>query len=359
MAASNVFAQQERLPAIEQEATSIDSQRCPFPDVLRIPGGTPPAPVLSEFPSIVRPLVGGSVWNQTAADKAFGHTFRYPVAAPNECCVITGGKLIINIKALQDGFPKGVGAANDGVNVYTGNAVVGQNSPWWLTGVTSGTTKTVTFPIPAGALTSGLLSFYVQDDTAVLSAELVIERCCLRKPCSETSLDISTGSDNGVAIAIGASDSHWTVQPPAGGVAQAVAINPGATSWVGPPPPTRWISSSPTATALGQYVYRFNFDLGREWPNRDCRLSLRYAVDNDMTMQIDNNAPFATTAALPNAFSHFNALNPAATTVVPSVGPHALTVKVTNTSGPTGLLIAGRIVCTCKRGPAAAAIATQ
>jgi hypothetical protein len=349
MAASKVPAQEDRATTIGHEPIiDIPVVRCPFPEVLRFPGGTVASPVLTEFPPAVRPVIGGSIWNQTVADKAFGHTFRYPVTTPNECCVITSGELIINLKALQTALPGVNGASgNDGVNVYSGTALVVGHVPW-TSGVTAGTVKTVTFPIAATFLTGGLLSFYVQDDTAVTSATLIITRCCLTKRCVDTSLDISTGSNNGTAIAIGANDPRWTVQAPSSGVTQAVAINPGATSWVLPPAGTRWISSSPTASAPGPYVYRFSFDLGKEFPNRECRLSLQYAVDNDMTMQLDNNASFATTTTLPNAFSHFNALHTANTPVGP-VGPHVLTVKVTNTSGPTGLLISGRIECRCKR----------
>jgi hypothetical protein len=341
--AGSLIAQDTRIPL---------ETRCPFPTTLTIAGGTVAAPVIAEFPANTQAAIVGSAWNQAAANKAFGHTFRFPVR-PRECCVITKGTLVVNVRALQDATSGGADAGNDGANLYSGGALVtGQTI--WTPPVNAGQTKSLTFNLTAGALATGLLSIYVQDDTAVVSAQLVVEYCCLTGPCVETTLDLRTGSSNGSAIPIGTTDSHWTVQPPGGPVAPAVAINRGATSWIVPPPGTQWISSSPTATALGQYVYKFNFNLGAEGPGRSCRIALEYAVDNDMTMQLDNAPPFASTAALTNPFTHFNALHGASTPIVPASGPHVLTVNVANTSGPTGLLVTGKIICTCKGGPAGA-----
>jgi hypothetical protein len=350
LAASSALAQER--PILIQET------RCPFPTTLSIPGGTVAAPVVSEFPAGTATAIAGSVWNQTAPNKAFGHTFHFP-ATPGECCLMTKGTLTVTFKALQDASQGGANAGNDGATLYSGHTVVAQQQIWPGT-ASAGATTTLTFPLGANALASGLLSLYVQDDTAVLKAELVVEGCCLSPRCVDTTTDVSTGSNNGAAIAIGATDSHWTVQPPGGNVAQAVAIPRGAISWVVPLAGTQWISSSPTAGPAGLYVYKFNFDLGKEWPGRNCRLSLRYAVDNDMTMQLDGAPPFASTAGLANPFTHFNTLNPAGTQVSSSTGPHVLTVNVTNTSGPTGLLISGKIVCTCKgNGPVPIEAATD
>jgi len=154
---------------------------CPFPTKLTIPGGTtPPAPVLAQFPAAWHPNIAGSTWNQTVADKHFAHTFTFP-AQPRVCCLMTKGVLTVTIKALQSAGAGGAASANDAVHVTSGGTVVASQQPWLTTGVTAGTVATVTFPIPANVLSTGMVSFYVQDDVAVVSASLTVEGCCLSK----------------------------------------------------------------------------------------------------------------------------------------------------------------------------------
>jgi hypothetical protein len=171
--------------------------------------------------------------------------------------------------------------------------------------------------------------------------------CMDFKRCFDTVMDVSTGTLNGTAIAIGSSDSHWTVKPPGGNTAPAVATNDALPPWVTPPPGTQWISSSTSANAVGSYVYSFNFNLGTQWPSRICTLSLQWAADNNMTLNVDNNSAFASTST-PNAFSSFNTLHNASTGV-PSSGQHVLTATVYNSGGPTALLVSGKINCVCKK----------
>jgi hypothetical protein len=156
---------------------------CPHPFSQTLTGGPsgPSAPVVADFPTVVQGGLAGSVWNQTATDKYFGHTFRFPELSGN-CCLITKGTLTVTIKALNSGVKGASAANNDAVNVYSNGALIGQQQPWLNSGVTAGTTATVTFTIPATALATGMVSFLVQDDSAAVSAQLVIEGCCLRKP---------------------------------------------------------------------------------------------------------------------------------------------------------------------------------
>jgi hypothetical protein len=149
---------------------------CPFPVVQHFPSGPAATPVLSEFPVALRPLVTGSVWNQTAINKAFGHTFRF--TAPKDCCAITGGVLTIHIKALQGG--PGATSANDGMHVYVGGVSI-YSQALWSSSVHTGDTTTLNIPITANHLTSGLVSFYIEDDTAAVSADLEIDSCCVTK----------------------------------------------------------------------------------------------------------------------------------------------------------------------------------
>lgn len=84
-----------------------------------------------------------------------------------------------HIKALVGG--SGASAYNDGINVYVGGVQVASARPW-PTPPNTGATSTITIPIPTNNLAGGLLSLYVQDDTAVVSAELDIDGCCIRRP---------------------------------------------------------------------------------------------------------------------------------------------------------------------------------
>lgn len=155
---------------------------CPYPDssTISAPASGASTFVPSEYPPSLPPLIAGSVWNQPGADKAFGYTFRYRLPNPHECCAITGGRLVINIKALQNATSvTSPDAGNDGINVYVAGAQVGAATPW-LGGANAGATKTVTIALPASAFTNGFISFYVQDDTAVQSAQLQIDRCCIK-----------------------------------------------------------------------------------------------------------------------------------------------------------------------------------
>lgn len=153
---------------------------CPAPFSQKYSGGTgASSPVLSDFPPSTHPALAGSVWNQTATDRTFGHTFRFP--AYGDCCLATSGTLTVTIKALANGSVGGSSANNDAINVYSAGQLIGTKQPWLTTGVTAGTTATASFPIPATALATGMVSFLVQDDSAVVSATLVVEGCCIRK----------------------------------------------------------------------------------------------------------------------------------------------------------------------------------
>lgn len=169
LSASLAMAQEDRKPG--------PPVPCPHPITITINAGSaPPTPDPADFAAGSN--VAGSVWNQTATDKHFGHTFHFP-APGKECCIMTSGTLRVTVKALQGG-PKGSPtSANDSVNVMSSGVGFGQQSPW-LNGVVTGATTTLTFPIPANILAKGQFSLYVQDDTAVVSAQLVLTGCCLK-----------------------------------------------------------------------------------------------------------------------------------------------------------------------------------
>jgi len=128
-------------------------------------------------------------FNQTAINQFFGYTFKFPAwsnSNKKECCRCTeGATLTVKLKALQGGGPHSPSSWNDAVEVYSSLApgpshkVVGQYIWLQTAGVATGQTETLTFKIPCQYLSNGHLSIYVEDDTAVLSAELSLSRCCL------------------------------------------------------------------------------------------------------------------------------------------------------------------------------------
>lgn len=166
-------------PLAAQEVQRIDGPAvpCPHPVSTVIKGSAhPPTPNPADFPPNVG--VAGSVWNQTQADKHFGHTFKFP-APGRECCVWTSATLVVTIKALQGGAFGSSSSGNDAVHLFSqGVSFATQNA--WPSGATTGQTRSLTFNIPANILAKGEFSLYVQDDTAVLSADLTLRGCCLR-----------------------------------------------------------------------------------------------------------------------------------------------------------------------------------
>ncbi|HWZ46271.1 MAG TPA: hypothetical protein VNW97_22555 [Candidatus Saccharimonadales bacterium] len=148
----------------------------------------------SDFPSSFTPAEfavldnpATNMFNQTAINQHFAYTFRFPgwpSANGKECCrCIDGATVTITFKALQGGPPKSPTSANDVVTILSslapGPGHVVANQDIWPNGATTGQTETLTFKVPCKFLSNGHLSFFVQDDTAVLSAELSLSSCCL------------------------------------------------------------------------------------------------------------------------------------------------------------------------------------
>ncbi|HEV2719250.1 MAG TPA: hypothetical protein VG323_04460 [Thermoanaerobaculia bacterium] len=157
---------------------------CPHPIALTITAPPPSPPTLDphDFLGTLGTAVAGSVWNQTQPNKGFGHSFHFPAPLPGkDCCLMTKGTLIVTVKALQGG-PKGSStSANDFVEVVqAGHSVPGLAQQPFPNGATTGQIATVTIQIPQNILSTGVVSFYVEDDCAVLKAELRLEGCCLK-----------------------------------------------------------------------------------------------------------------------------------------------------------------------------------
>src|SRR5882724_4219423 len=150
----------------------------------------------SDFPDDFNPTTWAALenpttnqFNQTRSDQGFAYTFKFPAwsnSNKKECCRCTeGATLTVKFKALQGGGINTPSSWNDDVVVYSSLApgpahqVLFQRIWPQTAAVATGQTETLTFKIPCKYLSNGHLSIYVEDDTAVLSAELSLSRCCL------------------------------------------------------------------------------------------------------------------------------------------------------------------------------------
>jgi len=126
-----------------------------------------------------------NLFNQTVPNQFFAYTFKFPAwtNSGKECCrCIDGATLTVKLKALQGGGPSSSSSGNDYIVVVSSlapNNHIVVSQPAWPNGAATGQIETLTIPIPCKYLTNGHLSFYVEDDTAVLSAQLSLSRCCL------------------------------------------------------------------------------------------------------------------------------------------------------------------------------------
>ncbi|MDO8380309.1 MAG: hypothetical protein V4597_20910 [Pseudomonadota bacterium] len=155
---------------------------CPKPSYETIDMSTP-TPINSEFRPDMLAIARAGV-NDTAPNKFFLHTFQWK--SP-QCCQILGATLTITLRANQPGTSATASdSGNDSMGVM-GNQVAfpGLNGPVYTSfpvAMNQPTTRTyVMTPAALAAMNANnRISFYVQDDTRVLSAKLQISRCCLK-----------------------------------------------------------------------------------------------------------------------------------------------------------------------------------
>lgn len=140
--------------------------------------------VNADFPAIalanMQPIGG------TAANKWTGYTFQW---RPPACCAVTRAVLTVTLRAITAGTSNTTSdAGNDTLGVVSGGATLpGQggfirpNTPF-----AAGSQITKTFTLTGAQLatlnSNNRLSFLTQDDHAVLSATLRLERCCISAP---------------------------------------------------------------------------------------------------------------------------------------------------------------------------------
>lgn len=132
-------------------------------------GISPPAPDSLEFPAGMS--VNGSVWNQTI-QKPFGHTFKLPPVL-QKCCGRKSVRLWVTMKALSPGVSGKSG--DDVVSLVSGTVPKSSQVVWGSGAMTSGT---LLINVPSAVFNTGKVSFFVGEDTAVVSAKLEVDTCC-------------------------------------------------------------------------------------------------------------------------------------------------------------------------------------
>jgi cell division septation protein DedD len=154
---------------------------CPNPTVQTIPM-TVPTVFNGDFSAanLAAPRAG---INDPAPNKVFLHTFRWD---PPACCRIMAATLTVVTRANQAGASATSNdAGNDAIGLgLNGSSIPGMSAPLYSGPVTINQQTTKTFVLNAAALAAmnanNRLSFAVQDDSRVVSANLRIERCCIR-----------------------------------------------------------------------------------------------------------------------------------------------------------------------------------
>lgn len=155
---------------------------CPRPVTISLTRNSGAAsPYLPDMPTAMQTGganggIAASTFNQTSSNKWFGHTFHFKTAE-GQCCALQPGQLTVTYRALEGG------QVNDG----SAPSVNGAPYPNYLPGyiwpqgatVTVGQTVTKSYVIPPQIMATGRVSFYAQDDTAVVSATLTGSGCCL------------------------------------------------------------------------------------------------------------------------------------------------------------------------------------
>jgi hypothetical protein len=169
--------------------------------------------------------------------------------------------------------------------------------------------------------------------------------CIDVNPCRAVRIDLTTGQRNGAQLPIGAQDTAWLFGASGNTPSLVIAGNPTPA----PPPPGRWIGPNPTSTSSGNFTYRFNFTLGNDWRQGQCRLQITtFRADNCVNFKVDNNPIFAQTPPGNCQTSAAWTVPGSGSFVFPTpAGAHTLTATVNNVSGPTGFYATGFITCDC------------
>ena len=156
--------------------------------------------------------------------------------------------------------------------------------------------------------------------------------CCRCLDGKSTTVNVSTGT------------APWSV---AFGSGAAQPVVPASNvSWT-PVPPGNWVGPSGNA-AIGDYSYTMPFHVPKCVIPMRVTISGKFAADNVGKLYIDNNLVKASQGT-PNYGFLPGSVTPFTWSGVLTPGSHAIKMVVTNSSGPTGLVVAATITVTCPR----------
>ncbi|MET1110560.1 MAG: hypothetical protein ABWX67_03440 [Allosphingosinicella sp.] len=156
--------------------------------------------------------------------------------------------------------------------------------------------------------------------------------CCRCLDGTSTSADVSTGT------------AAWSV---AFGSGAAQPVVPASNvSWT-PVPPGKWVGPAGNS-AIGDYSYTMPFQVPKCVIPMQVTISGKFAADNVGKLYIDGNFVKASQGTANYGFLP-GSVTPFSWTGVLTPGAHAIKMVVTNTSGPTGVVVAATITVTCPR----------
>jgi len=122
-----------------------------------------------------------SVGNISHANCPVKMTFRWE--PPTKCCQVLKGKLILKVKALQKGYSHHDGkAGNDTIKIVKNGSTLYNHYIYDSSDFpfNKGYQKTISINITTQMTQGNRVSAYIEDDTGVKKAKLILRACCVK-----------------------------------------------------------------------------------------------------------------------------------------------------------------------------------
>lgn len=155
---------------------------CPDPQYQTIAPASA-TPVQNQFTPAVWAVARANL-NEPMSNKMFLHTFQWK---DEGCCQVMAATVTIRMKSIEAASSRTASdAGNDSFGLWNAGAgLAGSGGFIWPVGTPAGTVTTKTIVLTPAMLASinsnNMLSVAVQDDTTVLSVQVQLDRCCLKK----------------------------------------------------------------------------------------------------------------------------------------------------------------------------------
>jgi hypothetical protein len=139
--------------------------------------------------------------------------------------------------------------------------------------------------------------------------------------------------------------ASWQVSNP-GSTSLGPVANAANVSWVALPP-ARWVGPPTGGTSTGDFTYQLQIYVPRCTIPSQVRLAGRFAGDNSVRVFFDERR-IAASGGTPNYGFLPGSVTPFAVSSL-TPGLHTLRVVVTNSGGPTGVIVEAALTATCPR----------